>query len=520
MPRAALYLRKSTESDDRQCLSLSAQKAWALEACAKLGLADPLIFEEAKSAKTPGRPEFARLLAAVATGEIDTVVCWKADRLARNALDGGAVMYALETKHLARIVTADRTYTGAADDSFILAIELGLSAKYSKDLATNIRRGLTEKLRRGEWPCHAPVGYKNKRHTADRAGIALDPVLAPFIRQLFKLAATGSYSISDLARIARVEWRVDLSTYRRDGSKRGISTSAIHRILRNRFYTGAMRYCGELHVGTHTPLVTQETFDRVQHVLTMRRTIAPRPKRLAFSFAGLMRCNECGRRMVAYTKRKKGKEYTYYACSKHMRGRCAQPQLSERQLFEAITPALQRLTIASQDLALIERMLDDAETAYVADAATIRARIEADRAALATQRARIVDLLVDGTLAKADADRKIRELAERDATLQLSLNEAGRAVPGLEPARSFFRALPNAANVFAEGSAETQRTLLQQLGFELEARGKEALVHVGRPAQILIDRGDHPVTWRIVEVVRYCVAFHQALFLVTRQHLR
>ncbi|MCC6129320.1 MAG: hypothetical protein IT186_05275 [Acidobacteria bacterium] len=44
--RAANYACKSTESDDLQVMSLSAQVAWAREACTHLGIADPLLFEE------------------------------------------------------------------------------------------------------------------------------------------------------------------------------------------------------------------------------------------------------------------------------------------------------------------------------------------------------------------------------------------------------------------------------------------------------------------------------------------
>jgi len=228
MPRVAIYARKSTESDDRQVLSLPAQLAWAREVCRAHGFGDPLLFQEARSAKTPGRPEFDQMMQLVAKGEVQIIVCWKADRLARNARDGGTVLYALETKHLAQIITADRTYNGVADDELVLAIELGLSSKYSKDLSRNVQRGLEEKWRRGEWTSHAPIGYKNVRENADHARVVLDPVLAPKVQELFRLAATGNYSVNDLTAIARDEWRVNLRRLWRHSAPRGISASAAH----------------------------------------------------------------------------------------------------------------------------------------------------------------------------------------------------------------------------------------------------------------------------------------------------
>lgn len=507
MPRAAIYLRKSSESDDKQCLSLPAQREWALRTCDRLGIRDPLIFEEARSAKTPGRPEFARMLAMVQTGAVTEIVCWKADRLARNAFDGGAVLYALEVKKLTRIVCDERIYHPLSDDEFLLAIDLGLSSKYSKDLSKNIRRGLEEKWRRGEWASLAPVGYKNVRENADRSRIALDPILAPRIQQLFKLAATGNYSINDLAEIARTKWRVNLSTYRKDGNKRGISPSAIHRILRNSFYYGAMRIKGQLYPGSHPPLVTKATFDRVQAVLTKRRTTAERPHRLTFAFTGLVRCVACGRRLVGYEKRKKGRAYRYYACSKHLRGLCAQPQLAERDIHEAVRATMAQVTIMQTDYDLLRKITTEACTNDRQERDVARIRAEEELVAINNQRARLVDLVVDGTLSREDYDRKHREVAEKQAELTLAARIKNGDPDWMEPLTTFFSGLVDAEIVFASGDDDAKRRLIRQLGFELEAHGKEMHVHAGRPATIMMNRGGHPLWWWIFESIRNCITF-------------
>jgi site-specific DNA recombinase len=502
MSSAAVYLRKSSESDDKQCLSLPAQREWAMRTCERLGIRDPLLFEESRSAKTPGRPEFARMLAMVETGHVTEIVCWKADRLARNALDGGAVLYALEAKKLTRIVTDDRIYNGQPDDELVLAIELGLSSKYSKDLSKNIRRGLEEKRRRGEWASLAPVGYKNVREHADRSVIALDPVLAPRIQQLFRLAATGNFSINDLATIARDKWRMNLSTYRRDANKQGITPSAIHRILRNTFYYGAMRIKGQLYAGSHPPLVTKAVFDRVQAILTKRRTVAERPQRLTFPFTGLVRCAACGRRLVGYEKRKRGCRYRYYACSKHLRGLCAQPQLTERAIADAVTSVLTTLTISRADYDLVRAMLVEASGDDRREREATRVRAEVELVAINNQRARLVDLVLDGTLARDDYDRKQREIAEKQAELTLASRIQEGDPEWLEPLESFFSGLLDAELVFATGADDVKRSVIRLLGLELEAHGKEALVHAGRPATIVMNRGDHPMWWRIVDNIR------------------
>ena len=244
--RAAIYARKSTESDDRQCLSLSAQIEWAQQICARLGIEKPILFREARSAKTRGRPEFERLMNLVDTRRIDTIVCWKADRLARNAADAGVVLAALESGLLTQVITSDRSYSDEADSVLMLGIDFGFSAKYSKDLSKNVRRGMAEKWRRGEWSFFAPFGYKNVRLTADRAVVEVDQAAAPVVQGLFELAATGNYSLNRLAITLREEWHVTMRPNRCTKTTHGVPPSAINKILSNPFYVGLMRIKGTI----------------------------------------------------------------------------------------------------------------------------------------------------------------------------------------------------------------------------------------------------------------------------------
>src|ERR1043166_975266 len=293
MSRTAIYARKSTESDDKQVLSLDAQLRWAKEMCAKLGIRDPLVFTEARSAKTPGRAVFGRLMLAVANGEVDSIVCWKADRLARNAADAGTVLFALESKHLRRIVTSDGIYADDADSQLMLGILLGFSAKHSKDLSKNIRRGMDEKLRRGEWSWTAPFGYKNVRPAGGHALIAIDEEMAPYVRQLFEFAATGAYSLNDLVRMTRDVWKIHKPRRRSNSTKVGLSHTTVDHILRNPFYRGLLVVKGEAYPGSHPPLITNELFNAVQDALRGRRRIASRPHRRQFALAGFLRCAGC-----------------------------------------------------------------------------------------------------------------------------------------------------------------------------------------------------------------------------------
>src|SRR3989338_2981459 len=82
-----LYARKSTEEDDKQVMSIEAQLFEIIEE-----------FTEAKSAKKPGRDEFAKMLSAIETSKKPLgILAWHPDRLARNSVDGGRIIYLVDT---------------------------------------------------------------------------------------------------------------------------------------------------------------------------------------------------------------------------------------------------------------------------------------------------------------------------------------------------------------------------------------------------------------------------------------
>ena len=70
-----LYTRKSTESDDRQMLSLGSQ----IEECKRIveqkGLSIVKTFRESMSAKTPGRPLFNEMVEMIDKNKAQGIIC-------------------------------------------------------------------------------------------------------------------------------------------------------------------------------------------------------------------------------------------------------------------------------------------------------------------------------------------------------------------------------------------------------------------------------------------------------------
>src|SRR3972149_2368674 len=157
-----IYCRKSTDGADRQALSIEAQIAELKELAKKENLEVVDFFTEAKTAKKPGREKFEQMLKLVEKGEANGILSWHADRLARNSVDGGKIIYLLDTGKLQSLKFPTLWFENTPQGKFMLSIAFGQSKYYIDNLSENVKRGIRQKLRNGVYPNKAPIGYLNK----------------------------------------------------------------------------------------------------------------------------------------------------------------------------------------------------------------------------------------------------------------------------------------------------------------------------------------------------------------------
>ena len=199
------YFRKSTDSEDRQILSIPAQILEMTEICNKYGI--PNIknkYQESRSAKKEGtRLEFLRLEKDILNGSVNALACWKLDRLARNMREGGKIIDWLSDGTLKCIITNDKIWF-PTDNVLAMAVEFGQGKQYVKDLSVNVKRGLRAKYLKGFPSGVAPTGFKNTPHLeCGQRYWTLDEARLPLVKKAFEMFLTGTYSGKKLGAYCR-----------------------------------------------------------------------------------------------------------------------------------------------------------------------------------------------------------------------------------------------------------------------------------------------------------------------------
>ncbi|WP_309708788.1 recombinase family protein [Armatimonas sp.] len=334
--RLILYARKSTESEERQIQSIDDQIRLAYEEAARHNFKIVRVISESRSAKAHGKREgFSELLQAIESKEVDGILAWHPDRLARNAVDGAMVIDLLDRGKLVTLHFVSYTFENSPEGKFMLGMIFSQSKYYVDKLSKDVLRGLKSKIAKGWYPHQAPEGYLNdtENHT-----IVIDPERFPLLRRAWDMMLTGAYTGTQVC-AALHQWGYRT---RRRGKLLGnnpIGVSGVYKMFDSPFYYGYFRHDGVLYKGAHPPMITEAEFMRVQELLGKVNHIQPKTREYAFT--GLIRCLKCKCLITAETKTKHYKKtgrtvsYTYYHCTNGKGGcvkRGVSPELIERQI--------------------------------------------------------------------------------------------------------------------------------------------------------------------------------------------
>jgi DNA invertase Pin-like site-specific DNA recombinase len=346
-----IYARVSSKEQEQEGYSIPAQLKLLNDYALKNGYKIVKEFIDVETAKRAGRENFNLMIDYLKkNADVKAILCEKTDRLSRNFRDIAILDDLINQQSLSIILVKENTTISRdskSHEKFIFGIKALMAKNYIDNLSEETRKGMLEKAEQGIYPSSAPLGYKNCEAKKDGRVfkyLEVDEQRAPILQKLFRMYATGDYSLALLTKQAYEE-----GLRNKGGGK--VGKAAIHKILHNPIYYGAFRWYGKLYPGSHPALVSKELFNAVQEAFEAQNR--PKQTKRHFAYTGLMVCGRCGCAITAEIK--KGK-YIYYHCT-GFKGKCGNSWVPEKVLEEQFAEIVKRIHINEDILELVKNAL-------------------------------------------------------------------------------------------------------------------------------------------------------------------
>ena len=343
--KTAIYIRLSKEdgsigesesiTNQRSLLNGFAEKH-------RLSIAAEFI-DDGVSGTSFDRPNFNRMIEAILAKQINMVITKDLSRLGRDYIQTGYYLEKFFPENRVRYISLlDGIDTGTAGyNNDITPFKAIMNDMYAKDISQKIRSVKEDKQKKGQF-IGGKAAYGYKKSSVEKNKIIIDEEVAPVVRRMFTLAASG-VSCYEIAVILNREKITSPAGYagimqQTNGMYKGLwSAERVTFMLQNEIYIGNMvqgrvkkiNYKSEKILrlppsewavveNTHEAIIDRDTFDIVQTLITKRKKTRERTHN--YLLKGLVHCHECGYLLsVINRKLAKGREVLYFVCRTYQR---------------------------------------------------------------------------------------------------------------------------------------------------------------------------------------------------------
>ena len=475
-----LYARKSTEDEERQVMSIEAQLSELADYAKRENIVIAEKFIESKSAKKPGREIFNKMIEKIHNSkEPIGIMAWHPDRLARNSIDGGQIIYLVDTNKIVSLRFPTFWCEPTPQGMFMLQVAFGQSKYYSDNLSENVKRGFRQKIKRGEWLNMAPFGYTNNPKTRN---IDPDPTKSRTVLKAFEEFATGAHTLESLAH--RLSFWGVVGKYGKNFVK-----SQVQAMLTNHAYLGLIKLNGELFEGKFQPIVPVATFEAVQNILKNRARPRKSKKMHNFPFRGLLTCGECGAAITAQYAHGNGGTYIYYRCTKRL-GPCSQKYLRQDQVAEQLKTRLQQVAINDETKEKMLAKVTQWEKENDSSQETYAQNLQIQTKDTEQKLDKLVNAFLDGSIEKETYLVKKEELIKIKTDLAERKSDFGRKGNNwFEPIRDFIFTANQTKKLALSNDLIEIKSLVEKIGTNRRLAGQKVAWMWKKPYQILAERG-------------------------------
>jgi len=470
------YVRKSTEGEERQALSIASQTDKVKEFFANLDIIE--ILEERYSAFKPyNRPVFKNMIKRINSGEASGIIAWHPDRLSRNEIDASTITYLTRTGIIKDLKFGSYNFDNSPEGIMMLQLSLSQSQYFSSKLGKDVKRGLEQKFKMGWQPNMCPNGYVNIRD--NKTGISVNKIdhkRFKILRKAFDLMLSGGYSVPEVLDKLNNDW-----AFKSKIGNGGLSRSSLYRIFTNIFYAGIIRFDGKQKYGKHKAMITLEEFDRIQFLLGKKGKA--RKRKHNHSYTGIIKCANCGCMISADKKRKTIKttgkiaEYTYYCCThKKKMFNCQEKAIEVKDLEKQIDIELSKYKFQSEFeklfLKIIEGEKKDTPKEYKIIINNLKERIEK----IKIEKSNLTRLSCKALISDDEFTKQKNEYEKEALNIKQKLYEIEKKEKGDNKILDKIEFAIQAKTNFKKGSHKERKIILNEIGSNREISNKKLLI--------------------------------------------
>lgn len=406
--RTAIYVRVSTLEQAEEGYSIEEQTDKLKKYCEiKNWKVSDVYIDAGFSGANVDRPGLKRLIRDIKGKKIDLVLVYKLDRLSRSQKDTLYLIEDVFAKHGAEFVSLNENFDTSTPFGKAMIGILAVFAQLEREqIKERMQMGKAGRAKAGKamgW-ARAPFGYKYVDGNYEVVELE-----AQIVKQIFHDYLSG---IS----ITKLKDRMNEEGYIAKDIPWSYRT--IRQTLDNPTYAGYTKYKGQVFLGNHEAIVSNEVFDEVQNQLAIRQKEAyaknnnPRPFQAKYLVSGLVRCGHCGAALGLhqYAKKKDGTRTKIYKCYSRIKYKhstmsradyCPSRDYQKEEVETAVLGEIEKLRLNPQ-------LMKNYAAPEIDDAPLIKRMEELDR-----KLEKLVNLYLDETL-PLDILNERKELIQKE----------------------------------------------------------------------------------------------------------
>lgn len=476
-----ILLARVSSKEQEEGQSIPAQVRRLREYAEKHRLSVIHEFQLTESSTKETRKEFNKIVGMITKSKdctalvVDTV-----DRLQRSFKESVVLLDLLKQGKLTLHFLRERLVLDKNSNSSDLTrwdMNVFMARAYVLQLGDNVKRSLEQARKNGIRAGLAPLGYLNVKGENEKKDVIPDPDQRHLIAKMFDMYASGNYSVRQIA----LEME-KLGLKNKQGNP--VNLSKIDDVLKDSFYYGVMNTKDGPYPHRHEPIISHETFERVQKVRLSRSQKPFQTVAKPFIFRGLITCGNCHCLVTPEIKKEK---YIYYSCT-NAKKICQRDYVNEDIFLKEVGHYFDGLHL-SQDM--IDAITSHIRESYDSEhrfSQAQRDRLKKEQAQIQQRISKLYDDHYDNNISADFFNRKLKEYKDKEQEITKEIERyIVKDTNAHITANTVLSLASRARDIFESSEVDEKRQLLNFVFQNLELKEKKLSVTLQEPFKMIRD---------------------------------